>query len=77
MWIQPSMSLLFPRELSLQRVHQSIRENRVLTGAQHRGRVQTLPDGRKDHILYDSIIVCLQTSGGWLGLEDWGLGGDS
>lgn len=77
MWIQPSMSLLFPGELSLQRVHQSIRENGVLTSAQRRGRVQTLSDGGKDHILYDSINLCLQTLGGWLGLEDRGLGGDS
>ena len=57
MWIQPSMSLLFPRELSLQRIHQSIRVSGVLISAQSRGRVQTLPDGRKDHTLYDSIDV--------------------
>ena len=68
MWIQPSMSLLFRRELSLQRIHQSIRVSGVLIGAQRRGRVQTLPDGRN---------MILLTSGGWLRLEDRGLGGDS
>lgn len=68
MWIRPSMSLLFPRELSLQRIHQSIRVSGVLIGAQRRGRVQTLPDGRN---------MILLTSGGWLRLEDRGLGGDS
>ena len=68
MWIRPSMSLLFPRELSLQRIHQSIRVSGVLIGAQRRGRVQTLPDGRN---------MILLTSGGWLRLEDWGLGADS
>ena len=68
MWIQPSMSLLFRRELSLQRIHQSIRVSGVLIGAQRRGRVQTLPDGRN---------MILLTSGGWLRLEDRGLGADS